>query len=359
MGEPQTQTNVIESLRLLRSEDPVERKQGIMALSVMVDDARVMRVFEHLYENDPHPGVRQMAWRAINRQGPSIPAPGPVMPPPAPSPVAPPPPLPSTAAPERGRARGQLGPFLLDPANGRLLIAQARQPVPARGGCTLALAVVAALLAGIVWGLVLPGWITEYRLDRDGIVTEGEIIRLYVEDNDAGDYRYYASYRFPTAITPGETLVYRMEQRITAQAFASTERGQPITVTHLPGQPDRAHLSVETPEAAQRTRLTWIAAGLSAIVLLLLLLALVQRRSAKRSRRRGELLWGEVVRCVGETDMDRNFTIRLQYRFRTPQGKVLARQASRVRNDLITADLPEPGTPVVVYYRSESSYRVL
>ncbi len=77
MGEltaPNT-VDVLRSLRLLRSDDPVERTRGISILSTLLDDPRVLQVFEYLYQHDPDPGVRELAWRAINRQGPSVPMP--------------------------------------------------------------------------------------------------------------------------------------------------------------------------------------------------------------------------------------------------------------------------------------------
>lgn len=351
MGE-QPAVNVLESLQLLRDENPVERKRGIMTLSSMIDDPRVLRVFEHLYENDPDSGVRQMAWRAINRQGPSIPAPGPVAPPVQAAPPAPPP---TTHHP---RSAAQPEPFLINPANVRLLAAHARTQAPRRGGTAFALAAVLMLAAGIVWGWVLPGWIDQFRLDRSGITAAGEIIRLYVQPGDGDSPHYYASYRFPVESAPGDTLIVRTEQRITENSFNGLSNGSPVDVTYLPGEPDRVRLAaVDTPAGDQRRWLTVVAAGLSAAVLLLLLLGLLRR--GRPSHVRGRILWGEVVRASGELDARGRYTVRLRYQFRTLKGKMLVKQTSHARSDLDPEDIPGPGTPVVVYYRSETDHRLL
>ncbi len=351
MGE-QPAVNVLESLQLLRNENPIERKRGIMALSAMIDDSRVLRVFEHLYENDPDAGVRQMAWRAINRQGASIPAPGPVAPPTVAVPLSTPP-----AAPPSHSA-AQQEPFLINPANVRLLAAHARAQTPRRGGMAFFLAAVLLLIAGIVWGWVLPGWIDQLQLDRSGVTAAGEIIRLYVQSDD-GSAHYYASYRFPVDSESGDPLIMRTEQRITRSAYNGLSTNSPVDVTYLPGEPDRVRLmGVSTPAEEQRRSLTVVAVGLSGAVLLLLLVGLVRR--GRPSRIKGRILWGEVVRATGELDARGRYTVRLRYQFRVPQGKkMLVKQTSRARSDLDPEDIPGSGTPVMVYYRSKKDHRLL
>ena len=58
LGAPNT-VDVLRSLRLLRSDDPVERKRGISILGTLLGDPRVLQVFEYLYRHDPDSGVRE------------------------------------------------------------------------------------------------------------------------------------------------------------------------------------------------------------------------------------------------------------------------------------------------------------
>ncbi|WP_119065496.1 HEAT repeat domain-containing protein [Aggregatilinea lenta] len=353
MGEVQPSVNVLESLQLLRSDNPIERKHGIVALSGIIEDPRVLRVFEHLYENDPDSGVRQMAWRAINRQGPSIPAPGPVA---APAQADDRPPAPAKASAPRSTAQPE--PFLINPANVRLLAAQARSQSPWRGGWAFFLAAVVLLAAGLAWGWVLPGWIDQIQLNRDGVTAAGEVIRLYEQSSDGGSPHYYASYRFTVGEDTERPIVMRTEQRITEHDFARLDSGSPIEVTYVSGAPERVRLSIDTPAAQQRETVTVAAAGLSVAAILLLIIGLLQHGRAPRMR--GRILWGEVVRAVGELDARGRYTVRMRYRFRLPNSKKwVVKQTGRPRSDLDPEDIPQPGTPVVVYYRTKKEHRLL
>jgi hypothetical protein len=90
MSEPThpNSTDLVRSLRLIRSADPADRRRGIEMLNTVQDDPRVVQVFERLYQNDPDPGVRDAAWQALAQIKPaaeSVPAPAAITaPPPAP-----------------------------------------------------------------------------------------------------------------------------------------------------------------------------------------------------------------------------------------------------------------------------------
>ena len=77
MSAPQTpsSTDLLRSLRLIRSAAPEDRKRGIALLSKVHDDPRVNQVLERLYQDDPDPGVRDIAWQALQLLDPSVPHP--------------------------------------------------------------------------------------------------------------------------------------------------------------------------------------------------------------------------------------------------------------------------------------------
>lgn len=74
----------------------------------------------------------------------------------------------------------------------------------------------------------------------------------------------------------------------------------------------------------------------------------------------GELLWSKselVKRGSGKsrrTDLD----LTIGYRFRTPTGRTIETQITKVRNDLKKKPLPERGRMAVLYV-SEIDYEVL
>jgi hypothetical protein len=399
----QAADNLLLSLSLIRSEDPNERKRGIQGLTVVRDDPRVRQVFEHLYEKDADLGVRQEAWRAINRVGPSIPAPGPIDDTPVsvrPAVVSPesrgnekvvdgaPTRKKSAAAPARPpaqdsarrkaddkrpaakkrrgqpaapgrRARRRL--FLLNPANARYVATEMRRMARERrkrqgGRTTLILALLLVAAAAVFAGLTLPEWITWYRLSQDGVERPGTLLAL--EERDG---KYYARYEFAPADDP-DGATYNDEQPVTEDDFANLGEGDAVTVTYVPKAPEISRLAQRNPNHDRRDRLTAVA-GLLVVgaVALLMLRRIRRRRPIPVSVGKGGtvVLQGQVVACSSHVDEDNDFTLKVRYRFKTPSGEIVNTQAGRLRNDLKGARLPKPGTPVAVAYRKDGKYQLL
>jgi hypothetical protein len=360
---------VLRSLRLLRSTDPGDRARGIHVLSGVRDDPRVAQVFEHLYESDPDPGVREAAWRALNQSAPSIPSPvpaappGPVSPNPAPEAAVLPATAPFRLAPAEARASppsadkrrpvraNETALFLLNPANAPVVAKEMKRMAKKRKGGRAAFGLAGFLLAlaGILGGLALPDWYDWYRFHQDGVTVVGTLTGL-----EARGDRYYALYTFE--IAPGGTpTAFDAEQRITEFEYEQLDLDTPVDVTYLPDAPDTSRIDAESPIDVRRNYLGLAALGVLAAAALFVALGLA-RRAGLRGR---HLLRGQVVECVGRLDDDGDFKIRLRYRFRTPSGRVLTGQIRQIRNDLKRAPLPAPGAPVAVYYRNERSYKLL
>jgi hypothetical protein len=84
-----------------------------------------------------------------------------------------------------------------------------------------------------------------------------------------------------------------------------------------------------------------------------------QNDIARRLREGSSKLLGEVVTCQKDLDDD-VCTVTLSYRFTSPEsGQVLDDTQVCKRNDLTSARMPTPGTPVIVLYRNDSTFRVL
>lgn len=347
-------TDLLHSLQLIRSDDPADRRRGIAGLSTLVDDPRVVQVFEHLYENDSDPGVRDAAWRAINRAGPSIPAPGPAASanPPAPAPRRADRPVKRAAAPARPapttRAASSASLFLLEQSNARLVARHLRRSnsSPRGGRVIAALAGLLLLFIGVLGGLVLPDWITWVRLRQGGVAVQGEVVEVQAHGNN-----YSALYRFRVA----EGDFYTGEQPIEAQDRLA--ENSPVQVLYLPDDPAISRLEDEpNPDDARRDRFT---TGLALLVVGLVILAALTGVRRGWTARRKCVIRGQVVSCSGYRDGDGDYNLKLRYRFRSPSGQRITGQISQIRNDLTGADLPGPGTPVAVYYRSERSHLLL
>ncbi len=362
-GAP-TPTDILRSLRLLRSTDPHERQRGIEVLSHIQDDPRVHQVFEHLYQSDSDPRVRHAAWQALHRFGPSIPAPGPAagVPPtqaanaPAPVPATtarqsvPPPAQPATTSepPLPG------GMFVFDPAN-RALIRRAlsqSEPEPVSARAPLAVAGVLLVLAIILGVQVWPALRDWYRLHTSGISVPGTITAL---DAESGTYR--ATYSFDTA-HDAAPVAHIGTQRVTLEAYEQLSPGVRVTVTYWPDDPALAQIDAGNPDHEQRD---WTAAA-AGMVTAAALGALLQGIARLLSRRAPapRVIAAQVLEAAGTLDTDGDYKVRVKYRFKSPESqRTIIGQSRQIRNDLRAQPLPKPGARVAVHYVSDERYRLL
>lgn len=400
-----TATDVLRSLRLLRSTQASERIRGITILSAMRDDPRVYQVFEHLYERDPDPAVRQAAWRALNQAGPSIPAPGPAKshpeekspmsttpqrpdPPPAAEPRKPAekqpaaraasarqprsqPPSPGQSARQRAASRPRRAGasshtlFLLNPANAKFVARETKRISEHKRGSRIpfVIALVVLLVTAALWVLALPELLAWYDFRQDGVTTEGTLTSLRITNDD----RFYATYAFASAPEGAEPR--QSEQRITENQYNTwlpamiewQAEGDPVAVEveYLPDDPAESRLTVDNPDDLIRDRLTIGAIGMSIVFLLLVILWVVRRQRPYLLARGRRLLRGEMVSCAGREDDDGDFKLMIEFRFRSPSGSVIVHRASQIRNDLRRMPLPGAGTPVAIYYRNDRAFRLL
>lgn len=367
-----TSNQIAQSLKLLRSGDPADRRRAIEILAAVRGDPRVQKVFEHLYQSDPDPQVRQAAWQALSQTGPSVPAPGGAddeMPPEAP-PARPAPARrvrPAAEAPSGApRPGGRL--FLLNPANAEFVAKEGRRTAQRRrrargGGCAFTVVAGLVLLVTILlWALAAPYWYRWYRFRWDGVTADGAITGQRVSDVDESYVivrdEFYVSYRFETG-AGDQAAPYEDEQRVTEDAYESLAPDTPVRVTYLPDDPATSQLEVETFDEWARKKFTIAAGGLTIVFVLLALLRFVKRRRARRAWQSGGVLPGQVVTCSGALDDEGDFKIKLHYRFRSPAGRVIEGHLTQIRNDLQYRPLPPAGTPVAVYYRNDKSYRLM
>ncbi|MBN2305262.1 MAG: DUF3592 domain-containing protein [Anaerolineae bacterium] len=350
-------TDLLHSLNLIRSENPAERRRGIEGLRDLSDDPRVLQVFEHLYEKDPDPGVRDAAWHAIKRSGPSIPAPVPA---PKPSPAAPTARPASQAAPGNGRTRpdspvsaAPRGLFLLKESNAAVVAqhTRPRKASPQNRVILIGLAGALLLAVGILAGLVLPDWAEWFQLRREGVTIQGEVVSVQADPGSDPVVVYWFALAGDL-----EDDIHTGKQRVTTGALDRLAEDVPVQVRYLPDNPDISRLADEAnPDDANRNRLSMAALLLVGGLFILVAIGSMQSNHDRQNR----VLKGQVTACSGVIDGDGDFNFKLRYRFRSPSGQVITAQISQIRNDLKDADLPDVGTPVAVYYKNDRSYALL
>lgn len=355
-GSPPS-SELLRSLQLLRSADPEDRKRAIRFLSTVQDDPRVLQVLEHLYEQDPDPSVRQLAWRAIQLTDPSVPAPmqRPTAPTPAPvtaprsAPVAAPTPAPRTRGAREHWAWRE--PFLLNPSNAPLVEQERERRARRRktGRWTFLAGAVLLLLMAVMWGVLVPYWARWFSYWQDGVSIQGVV----EERSQPAENVYRLRVRYPL-----NEIEYVAEQRVTRAEFERLVEGSPVTVIVRPDDPAEPWLRARSPEGWLRNWLTALVAALTLLALLLMLSAIRRRRRALRIEAPA-ILTGQLIACEGVMDEDGDYKVRVSFRFRSPSGQTLTGQARQIRNDLRSRPLPPVGAPVAVYYRHDRSYRLL
>lgn len=345
-------SELLRSLQLLRSADPEDRKRAIRFLSTVQDDPRVLQVLEHLYEKDPDPGVRQLAWRAIQLTDPSVPAPvqRQAAPPPAAAPRAAPAPPPRLM--RAGREQWVWRePFLLNPSNAPLVEQERERRARRRkvGRWTFAAGALLLLVVAVLWGVLVPFWARWFDYERNGVNVPGVVEERAQPEDDL----YQVRFRYTV-----NGVDYTATQRVTRDEFDRLSEGMPVTAIVLPGKPAEPWLAANTPEGWLRNWLTALVAALTLLALLLMLSAILRRRRAMRIEAPA-ILTGQLLACEGVEDDDGDFKVRVSFRFRAPSGQTLTGQARQIRNDLRARPLPPVGAPVAIYYRHDRSYRML
>jgi hypothetical protein len=244
--ESPSSTELLRSLRLIRSAAPEDRKRGIALLSKVPDDPRVMQVLERLYQEDPDPSVRDIAWQALQLLDPSVAQrdagqAAVSTTPRKPSNAA----VPRQSSGRRGVPRQSSGRalFLLNPSNATFFARELKriEAEKKRGRIPLWLAVIALLVVGLMWAYILNKDNPEDKLiitaaalsvavvalvllgvvrRRGGLrrrrVLRGQVVECTSHVDDDGDFKILLHYRFRTPtdkVLTGEVRQIRNDLR--------------------------------------------------------------------------------------------------------------------------------------------------
>lgn len=258
----------------------------------------------------------------------------------------------------RGPYQQQATPFLLNPKHAAYINGFKRfSPNGARIGYTIFMLLVAAGTAVVVF-LAGRALFENIGLAQTGKQVPAVIVKHYTEDcgDDGTCYHLVASYS--VADKTGKLRNYTRDDSVSEDEYRRYTTA-PVKVIYLPDNPAVARLVLGEYNAF------WpIALNIGSILLALLVglgflwgswKALVK---SVRLARYGQMLWGQLEEIKGEED-DGTYSIKVKYSFANPAGDTLTGKASQIRNDLKKAQLPWSGTPLVVLYTDDKTYKVL
>jgi hypothetical protein len=240
--------------------------------------------------------------------------------------------------------------FLLNPANRQFLAGEREFATqPRRIGCVLTF-VIPLLLLGIgflVWaGQTFAQW--DMLNNRSGLSTIAEI----TAKNSTESGGYFIRYRFAD---PSNT--YFHEQRVTSDLYDRAQVGAKVRIVYLPQDPGTAALAGPSnpPWFPLAFALCW-----NFFVWSLFVLLAREMWSEYLLKRQGYVVSGEVAMSAGLLDSDGDFSLILDYAFRSPRtGQIIKGTARQMRNDLIYEVLPAPGAPIAVLYRKDQHHQPL
>ncbi len=238
--------------------------------------------------------------------------------------------------------------FLFNPANRQFVEGERGITNPRKSGC-IWLFFVPFVLMGIgflVWaGMNLSQWET---LSQSGITATAEITGKH--SSDSGEYTI--TYRFKD-----EHNTYAHEQRVVSDLYDRAIIGTHVKIVYVAEHPNIAEL-------ASTNNPPWFPIGFAIgwnVLVWGIFISLVGRIwMASLLERQGHIVTGEVAMCSGTFDSDGDYSLILDYTFRSPySGQIIKGTARQMRNDLKSNALPMPGALLAVLYRKDQHHQPL
>lgn len=252
------------------------------------------------------------------------------------------------------------GIFLLAPDNARILQGDRSRFMTSNSGVLLFFTIV-AIIGAVFFGF---GYISTERrltyLHTQGVVAEGTLINAYTNTGSKGARSYYLTIRF---LVNGRAI--NANYRVSSPSYGA---GRSYYVRY---NPTNIYDNVLERNAydTQNLGATVMAAVILTVSggLLLVWCAIVLQRE-RRLMRNGVLLPG-VLTSATTSVYKGSLTLHANYQFTTPNGRLIRRKSSRVRNDLKGTGsrrhrvrlgvAPQHGAEVVVLYHDDGLFRLL
>lgn len=247
--------------------------------------------------------------------------------------------------------------FLLQPGNRRFLTGERQTivtPLNTPGsGCALLFLLPFVLVGLFSLGMAVYEWHKYNLLNTTGVVTQGEYIERYYEDDDDGGREYYARYTYEV-----DGMRLDSSHRIPYEVYNRVERGARVDVLYVPSAPDISRID-GTNGNEEAIFFTIFGVLWNAITWGILIGFVYSHKRDQQLAREGQLVRGELLRTRG-TWHKSNYKLRVDYRFTPPDGdRPLQKSQTATRNDLKQKPRPEEGTPVAVLYKDRSHFKML
>jgi hypothetical protein len=258
-------------------------------------------------------------------------------------------------------------PFLLHPDNRALMegrVSYKHLAKDDREKTTRLLALI--ILFSIIVALFLIGWtITEWQnwgaLRDSGVRTQGVIADRRIDTSgDGTSYHVRYTYQHIPPYGDGAPQTFIHERQVSRSFYEHAEQGMPIDVVYTPDDPTVSTLDVGLSPPWQITLFSSLGIPAFLGIPIFLRHRLARHNDiARRLRQGSRKLLGEVVSCQKDLDDD-ICVVTLHYRFTSPQSNQMLDDTHVCqRDDLSGARMPAPGTPVIVLYRDDTTFRVL
>jgi hypothetical protein len=217
----------------------------------------------------------------------------------------------------------------------------------------LILAAVVALIGVVVLAILVGQWRTWVRFRDEGATTTAAIVDHRTRSGKSTSY--YLTFRYSASIA-GDPRSFTVEENVGRDLYVRLPIGAATQARYLVAQPAVASIAW-TPSLPLGYPLGSFVAF--AVIVLGATGVAWKWQDLRLLSRSGCLLQGRLLSCRGQRGSKGTYTVTVRYRFETPDGRTLDREASQVRNDMKQVMLPPPGTPVLVVYVSDKLHQVL
>lgn len=202
-------------------------------------------------------------------------------------------------------------------------------------------------LAAAAWS-----WRSHLAFERAGVITTGELLDVWRDEDSDGAVSYHARYQFTHEGTP-----YTRQRSVSRSFYSANDAGGPVAVIYLPGNPAASHI-------ASQNEPPMLLIGVAGVVLVLA--AGVMWASAgyadtnARLKRDGKVIRGEILKARETTDSDGDRMMEIFYTFPSRQYEnTLIEGKYELFNEGPHRPLPPDHTPVAVFVLDDRTYRLL
>jgi len=207
-------------------------------------------------------------------------------------------------------------------------------------------------MAGLITVVALPDYLLMRALDARGLPAQAQITNRYTTSGKSTSYHLVFAHQIA-----GKS--YSSTETVSRASYSSHPLATMVQIRYLKEDPSQARLAGPDRDDGDTPFTLVIIIGFWIVAVIYLLLLVNNMLRNRQLTTTGRLIRGVIVgSSLNRTKNGRALTVR--YEFQSPQsGKLLHRKENAMRTDLRHKGPPAPGTPVVVIYADDRTYRML